>query len=278
LFSTKDGIVTDRYGFKYFRAELGERGILRITFDRPERRNAINPEMHDELAPLFRRIAHDRDVHVVVVTGAGDKAFCVGADFSGMGDNMDAGYEDGYPELMDGSADVVRSQLAIPQPMIAAINGDALGLGATIALFCDITLMADQARIGDPHVRAGLVAGDGGTALWPLLLGLNRGKEYLMTGDLMTAEEALRYGLVNHVHPREDLIGAADALAARIADGPAIAVRFNKRLANIELVDRVNRVLDASLAMEAITFGTADHREAVRAFLDKRAPRFGGAG
>lgn len=266
----------DRYDFTYFRTELREAGILWVTFDRPERRNAINPEMHDELAPLFRRIADDREVRVVVVTGAGDKAFCVGADFSGMQDNLDAaGYEDGFPELMHGSAAVVRSQLAVPQPMIAVVNGDALGLGATIALFCDITLMADGARIGDPHIHAGLVAGDGGTVLWPLLMGLNRGKEYLMTGDLMTAAQALGYGLVNHVHPRDELAAAADTLAARIAAGPAIAVQFNKRLANTELLDRVNRVLDASLAMEAITFGTADHREAVRAFLDKRAPRFG---
>ncbi|MGR6999119.1 enoyl-CoA hydratase/isomerase family protein [Yinghuangia aomiensis] len=96
-----------------------------------------------------------------------------------------------------------------------------------------------------------------------------------MTGDLMTAEEAWQYGLVNHVYPREELLPAAEKLAARIAAGPAIAIQFNKRLANADLVDRVNRVLDASLAMEALTFGTADHREAVRAFLDKRAPNFG---
>lgn len=266
----------DRYDFTHFRTELRDNGILRVTFDRPERRNAVNPEMHDEIAPLFRRIAADREVRAVVVTGAGEKAFCVGADFSGMQENLDgAGYEDGFPELMHGSVAVVQSQLAVPQPMIAVINGDALGLGATIALFCDITLMVDGARIGDPHVHAGLVAGDGGTVLWPLLMGLNRGKEFLMTGDVMTAEEAVRYGLVNHVYPREELLPAAEKLAARIAAGPAIAIQFNKRLANADLVDRVNRVLDASLAMEALTFGTADHREAVRAFLDKRAPNFG---
>jgi enoyl-CoA hydratase/carnithine racemase len=269
--------MDDRYDLTRFRTELREDGVLWVTLDRPERRNAIDPLMHDELAPLFRRIAEDREVKVVVLTGAGEKAFCVGADFAGMREILDgAGYQDGFPELMHGSAAVVRSQLAVPQPMIAAINGDALGLGATLALFCDITLMVEGARIGDPHVHAGLVAGDGGTALWPLLLGLNRGKEYLLTGDLMTADEALRFGLVNHVHPREELLVAVGALASRIAAGPAIAIQFNKRLANAELVDRVNRVLDASLAMEALTFGTADHREAVRAFLDKRAPSFGG--
>jgi enoyl-CoA hydratase len=135
--------------------------------------------------------------------------------------------------------------------------------------------MADGARIGDPHVKAGLVAGDGGTVLWPLLLGLNRGKEYLFTGDLLSAEEALTFGLVNHVYPAPELTAEATKLAERIAAGPAVAIQFNKRLANAELVDRVNRVLDASLAMEALTFATADHREAVRAFLDKRPPSFG---
>lgn len=265
----------DRYGFTHIATELRERGVLWITLDRPERRNAISPEMHDELAPLFRRLAEDREVRVAVLTGAGDKAFCVGADFGGMQDNADSGYADGFPELMIGSAALVRAQLAVPQPIVAAINGDAIGLGATMALFCDITLMAREARLADPHVNAGLVAGDGGAILWPMLMGLNRGKEFLLTGDNMDADEAHRLGLVNHLHPRAELAEAALAMADRLARGPQVAIQFNKRLANAELVDRVNRVIDASLAMEAITFGTADHREAVQAFIDKRTPEFG---
>jgi enoyl-CoA hydratase len=272
-------VDTDRYGFTYVRTEMRDDGVLWATLDRPERRNAISPEMHDELTPLFRRLAEDREVRVAVLTGAGDKAFCAGADFGGMQDNLESGtYEDGFPELMIGSAALVRAQLAVPQPMIAAINGDAIGLGATMALFCDIPLMASEARLADPHVKAGLVAGDGGAILWPLLMGLNRGKEFLLTGDMMGAEEAHRLGLVNHVHPRDSLADEAAALARRLADGPQVAIQFNKRLANAELVDRVNRVIDASLAMEAITFSTADHREAVRSFVEKRAPRFGEGG
>jgi enoyl-CoA hydratase len=272
--STSDG---DRYGFRFVRTELRDEGVLWATLDRPERRNAISPEMHEELTPLFRRIAEDRDVRVVVLTGAGDKAFCVGADFGGMQDNLEGGaYEDGFPELMIGSAALVRAQLAVPQPMIAAINGDAIGLGATMALFCDIPLMAAEARLADPHVKAGLVAGDGGAILWPLLMGLNRGKEFLLTGDMMGADEAHRLGLVNHVHPRSELAGAAGELAGRLAQGAQVAIQVNNRLANAELVDRVNRVIDASRAMEAITFSTADHREAVRSFVEKREPRFGG--
>src|SRR5688500_5044087 len=250
----------DRYGFTYIRTELEEDHVLVVTLDRPERRNAITPEMHDELAPLFQRIAQDREVRVDILTGAGDKAFCAGADFGGMSDNLGGGYADGFPELMIGSATLVRAQLHVPQPIISAINGDAIGLGATMALFCDIPLMAAEARLADPHVNAGLVAGDGGAILWPLLMGLNRGKEFLLTGDIMSADEALRVGLVNHVYPRGDLMKEAHALAVRLASGPQVAIQFNKRLANMELVDRVNRIIDASLAMEAITFSTADHR------------------
>ncbi len=266
----------DRYDLRFFRTELREPGILWVTLDRPERRNAISPEMHEELAPLFARIAADREVRVVVLTGAGDKAFCVGADFGGMQENLDGGgYEDGHPGLMLGSAAIVRGQLAVHQPIIAAINGDAIGLGATLALFCDLVLMADHARVGDPHVSAGIVAGDGGAILWPLLLGPHRGKEVLLLGDLMTAADAERLGLVNAVHPKGDLADAAARLAQRLASGPQIAIQFNKRLANADILDRVNRLLDTSLALEALTFETADHREAVKAFLEKRPAVFG---
>lgn len=263
------------YPFTYFRSSLDDDGVLTVAFDRPDRRNAITPEMHEEIAPLFSRIARDRAVRAVVLTGSGTKAFCVGADFAGMEEKLETGHGDGNPGLMIGSMQVVQAQLHIPQPMVAAINGDALGLGATLGLFCDSVFMADDARIGDPHVKAGIVAGDGGAILWPLLLGLHRGKEFLLTGDMMTAADAYEFGLVNHVVPRADVVAKATELARRFATGARVAIEFNKRLANAALVDRVNRVLDASLAMEAITFETADHREAVHAFLGKREPVFG---
>ena len=267
--------MSDRYGLKFIRSELEGR-ILTVTLNRPERRNAMHREMHDELAPLFAKIAADRDADVVILTAAGDKAFCPGADFSGMQQNLDGGgYADGHPDLFLGSTSIVRNQLAVPQPIVAAVNGDALGIGASLALFCDIVLIAEHARIGDPHVKAGLVSGDGGAILWPLLMGVNRAKEYLMTGDLLSAQDAWQLGLVNHVVPADRLAAEARALAERLAAGPRIAIQFNKRLANAELLDRVNRLLDASLAMEAVTFESADHQEAVRAFLEKRAPVFG---
>jgi len=269
----------DRYDFRHFRSELRDPGVLWVTLDRPERRNAITPDMHADFAPLFRRIAEDSEVAVVVLTGAGEKAFSVGADFGGMQENLDAGgYEDGHPGLMRDSAAIVRAQLSVHQPIIAAVNGDAIGLGATMALFCDLVLVADHARIGDPHVKAGIVAGDGGAILWPLLLGPHRGKEVLMFGDLMTAGEADRIGLANRVVPGTELAAEAEKLAKRLATGARVAIEFNKRLANADILDRVNRLLDSSLAMEAITFESSDHREAVKAFIEKREPEFGRGG
>jgi len=266
--------MADRYGFQTIATELEGR-ILTVTLNRPEKMNALDIVMHDELGELFGKIERDDDVDIVVLTGAG-KAFCVGADFDQMEANLErGGYEDGHPDLMNGSARMARSILAVRQPMIAAINGHAIGLGATLALFCDIVYMAEGARIGDPHVKAGIVAGDGGPVLWPMLVGISRAKEYLMTGDLLTAEEADRIGLVNHVVPRDEVVDAAKAMAQKLAAGAQIAIRFNKRLVNKELEDRVNKIYDLALALEGLTFETADHREAVQAFLDKRDPVFG---
>jgi enoyl-CoA hydratase len=155
------------------------------------------------------------------------------------------------------------------------VNGHALGIGATLALFCDVVYMSSAAKIGDPHVQAGIVAGDGGCVLWPMLLGINRAKEYLMTGDLLSAEDADRMGLVNHVVAPDALDDAGMAMARRLAAGPTHAIQFNKRVVNKMLEDQVSRLYDLSLALECVTFETADHREAVDAFLNKREPTFG---
>jgi enoyl-CoA hydratase len=266
--------MSDYYGFSTLQTTLDD-GILRVAFNRPDRLNALNAVMHDELRDLFGKIERDDAVDLVILTGNG-KAFCVGADFDQMEENLErGGYPDGHPSLLGDAAAMARNILAVRQPMIAAINGDAIGLGATLALFCDITFMAAGSRIGDPHVRAGIVAGDGGPVLWPMLVGPNRAKEYLLTGDLLKAEEAERIGLVNHVVAAEELGAAVDKMARKLAAGPQIAIRFNKRLVNKELEEKVNKIYDLALALEAITFETADHQEAVRAFLDKRKPVFG---
>jgi enoyl-CoA hydratase len=171
---------------------------------------------------------------------------------------------------------LIHNMLEIEQPIIAAVNGDAVGLGATLALFCDVIIASEKARIGDPHVKVGLVAGDGGAVIWPLLCGLARAKEYLMTGDLMSATEAERIGLINHVVPPEDVMPRALELAHRLANGPTRAIRWTKLSCNKRLRDEVNLVLEASLAVETISMFTEDHKEAARAFVEKRAPKFKG--
>ncbi len=263
----------NRYGLSTIKTELDDQGVLLVTLDRPDRRNAINDVMHVELTELYKRIAADTEAEVVVLTGAG-KGFCAGGDFKQMAENNDAGYDDGFSQLFVDSVAMARAILAIRQPMIAAVNGDAIGLGATLALFCDIVFISDAARIGDPHVQVGLVAADGGVVLWPMLIGANRAKEYLFTGDLLSGAEAERIGLVNHSVPEGEVLAQAMAMAHRLAQGAALALRFNKRLVNKDLEERVDRIYEMALAMEAVTFRSADHLEAVKAFGERRPPVF----
>jgi enoyl-CoA hydratase len=263
----------NRYGLSTINTELDEQGVLLVTLNRPASRNAINDVMHVELTELYKRIAADTEAEVVVMTGAG-KGFCAGGDFKQMAENNDAGYDDGFSQLFVDSVAMARAILAIRQPMIAAINGDAIGLGATLGLFCDITFISSAARIGDPHVQVGLVAADGGVVLWPMLIGANRAKEYLFTGDLLTGDQAEAIGLVNHSVPAEEVLDQAMAMAHRLAQGAALALRFNKRLVNKDLEERVDRIYEMALAMEAVTFRSADHLEAVKAFGERRPPVF----
>jgi enoyl-CoA hydratase len=263
--------MSDRYGLKTISTELHDDGVLVAMLNRPEARNSLDPVMHLELKQLYGHIVDDDELNAVVLTGAG-KYFCVGADFNSMEDNVS--YPDGHPGLLTESVAMARNILAVRVPLISAINGDAIGIGATISLFCDIVYMAEHARIADPHVRAAMVTGDGGAVLWPLLMGPNRAKEYLMTGDLLSAQEADRLGLVNHTVPAESLMDEAMAMAHRLASGPAVAIRFNKRLVNKELEMRVAQLYDLSVAFEAISIETADHREAIDAFLNKRPATF----
>jgi enoyl-CoA hydratase len=177
---------------------------------------------------------------------------------------------------MDGSRRLPHAMLAVKQPIICAVTGHAVGIGATIALFCDIVLMAEHAKMGDPHVKVGLVAGDGGAVIWPLLVGLNRAKELLLTGDLVSAPEAYRLGLANRVLPAGELMPAARELAQRLARGPALAIQWTKLAINRVLRQATENVLDASLALEGITIASRDHAEGIAAFLEKRPPQFEG--
>jgi enoyl-CoA hydratase len=243
--------------------------VLVVSINRPDALNAVNAELHTELSWIFGDIAQDEEAQAVVLTGKG-RAFCAGGDakwFQQMQPRqLDLLFAEGRKIIID--------MLEVPQPIIAAVNGAATGLGATLALFCDVIFASEKAKIGDPHVRMGVVAGDGGAVIWPWLVGPARAKEFLMTGDLVTAQEAERIGLVNHVVPGEELMEKAMAFATRLANGPIRAIRGTKASVNKILRDTANQVLDTSLAVELQCFATEDHKEAVRAFVEKREPKF----
>jgi enoyl-CoA hydratase len=251
--------------------------VATITLNRPERLNAVGDGMHEELEDLFGRMNSDDEVNAIILTGAG-RAFCAGGDIRELGSQ---------PEPTDGAPAVnvafsrsprrlILNMLEVEAPIITAMNGDAVGLGATLALLGDVIIAAEGARVGDAHVRIGLVAGDGGAVIWPLLVGVHRAKEYLMTGDLIPAPEAERIGLINHVVPLEEVEPKARALAERLANGPTWAIRWTKASVNKVIRERMNLILDTSLAFEALSTGTEDMREAARAFVEKRPPQFKG--
>jgi enoyl-CoA hydratase len=258
---------------RYTRLRLTRRGrVLTIALNRPEALNAVDGAMHAELADVFLDAEADPESDVVVLTGEG-RAFSAGGDLAWLEDSTKDGAAG--PSAVEGKR-IVFSLLEMEKPIIARLNGHCVGLGCTLALFCDVIIAAERAKIGDPHVRVGLVAGDGGAAIWPQLVGFARAKEYLMTGDLMSAAEAERIGLINRVVPEAELDAAVYGLAERLAAGPRQAVRGTKVSVNTELKRIVHAVMAASIPLETVSFLTADHREAVAAFKEKREPRFGG--
>lgn len=249
-----------------------ERGILTVTLNNPAKKNAVDAAMHSELADIFYDIAKDEDARVLILTGAGE-AFCAGGDIGWMKDSQGASAKP--PSAVEGKR-IVFGLLDLEIPVIAKVRGPAVGLGATLALFCDCVFAAESARFADPHVRAGLVAGDGGAVIWPALIGFARAKEYLMTGDMISAPDAERIGLINRCVANDELDACVDAFARRLAEGPQQAIRHTKVAINIALKEMAHKLLDASMAYEMQSFATADHKEAVAAFLEKRTPKFKG--
>jgi enoyl-CoA hydratase len=238
--------------------------VLHVSFCRPEQLNAVTAQSHTELSTVFADIAQDERVHAVVLTGQG-RAFSAGGDM--------AWFRDITPQETDRlfaeARKIIIDLLELPQPIIAAVNGPAAGLGATLALFCDVIYASEKAKILDPHVCIGVTAGDGGAIIWPWLVGPARAKQYLMTGDPVSAQEAERIGLVNAVVAPDQLLAVATAMAVRLAQGPQKAIRSTKASVNKILRDTVNLVLDTSLALEKECFVSQDHRDAVAKFLRK---------
>ena len=247
---------------------------LTITLNRPEQLNAVNLAMHDELPEAFQFAQSDPHSDLVLLTGAG-RAFSAGGELDHIAHNAQ------NPQLFDHEARqakrLVSTILDIDKPVVCRMNGHAVGLGATMALLSDVIFAAEGAKIGDPHVTLGLVAGDGGAAIWAQRIGLGRAKEHLLTGELLTAARAADIGLVNHCVPADELDAAVEAFCQRLLNGAMQAIHWTKLLTNLELKRIAVAVMDAGIAYESLSVRTADHREGIEALKEKRRPRFGGA-
>lgn len=267
------------YGrFQYLTIDRRDR-IATVTMNRPERLNAVNSAFHEELRDVWLDLGNDYDVDVIVLTGAG-RAFCGGGDIKDMAqlaEPFGGGRAKEPLAVMQAEARrVARNMLDVEQPIIAAVNGDAFGLGASLALLSDIVIIAEDARIADTHVNVGLVAGDGGAVLWPLAVGPHRAKEFLMRGTRITGADAAAMGMVNYAVPSGQVLAKADEIAQELAAGAPLAIRWTKYSVNKWLKQVLEQVFDVSIAYELVTMRSADHQEGIAALLEKRPPKFTG--
>jgi len=263
--------VLDAENFETILIDKRANGVALATLNRPERLNAVDGRMHTELANIFRAADNDDEVKVLVLTGAG-RAFCAGGDFSSDNDVLGGGRQ-GLKETKE----IVDHLLDCSIPVISAVKGYAMGLGATVALLADIVVAGRSATFADTHVKMGVGAGDGGQVIWPLLMGVNRAKYHLMTGDGITGEDAERAGLVNFLVDDESVLDKALEVADRLAAGPSLAISASKVAINQYIKMVSNLVLPYSFAMEIQTFRSADAKEAASAFQEKREPEFRGS-
>lgn len=264
--------MVDYSGYKFIAFAKAGR-TMTVTFNRPEALNAMTGAMHEETSRVFYDLGMDHSIDLVILTGAG-KAFSAGGDIAGMREMYEdtAKFDLGIMEAKK----VIFGILDCDKIIICKMNGDAVGLGATIALFCDIIFAADHARIGDPHVRVGLAAGDGGAIIWPQAIGYARAKEYLLTGDLMTASDAAAMGLINHAVPADKLDERVETFAKKLGAGAMKSIKYTKTAINIGLKQLAHTMMDTCMAYEALTNRTEDHFEAINAFSEKRKPVFTG--
>lgn len=247
--------------------------LLVLTLNRPDALNAVNRELHDELPEALAFAGRDQGSDVVLLTGAG-RAFSAGGDIAHMEHNA------ANPHLFDHEARqakrIVFALLDIEKPVVCRMNGHAVGLGASLALLCDVIFASDSAKIGDPHVGIGLVAGDGGAVVWAQRIGLAKAKEYLLTGELLNAPKAAEIGLINYSLPAGELDEAVDAFCQQLLSGAPNAIRWTKILTNMELKRIAGAVMEAGIAYESLSVRSADHREGIAALKEKRVPRFTG--
>jgi enoyl-CoA hydratase/carnithine racemase len=252
-------------------------GIATITINRPEIRNAISdPEMIDALIAAADRINADRSVRVAILTGAGS-AFSSGGNVKAMRarlHHVSAEPLETRHHYRDGIQKMALALCGVEVPLIAAVNGPAIGAGNDVACMCDIRIAADTAVFAESFVKIGIIPGDGGAWLLPRVVGLSRACEMAFTGEPIDAQTALAWGLVSRVVPAAQLMDTARDLARRIAANPGYALRMTKRLIKEGQHTRLDTLLELSAGFQSLAHLGADHREALDALLEKRAPRF----
>ncbi len=250
--------------------ERSEDGIVTVTLNRPEKKNAINGPMWDELHATFREVAESATDRVLVLTGAGD-AFCAGADLTpGDGDKrhqLDRMHHYGWVRL---------ALHEIPKPCLAKVNGVAVGAGLNLALGCDLIVAGESARFAEIFAKRGLAIDLGGSWLLPRLVGIHKAKELALLADMLSAREAERIGIVNRVVPDAELDKFAGEWAAKLAAGPPIALQLTKRMITSGLSMSMSEALHWEAMAQSVTSGTQDTQEAMRAFFEKRTPVFKG--
>ena len=246
-------------------------GVLLATLNRPEVMNATNDRMHWELTQLWGVVQADPAVKAVVVTGAGERAFSAGGDLSVVEEMSNS--QEATMRVMKEASDIVYNMLACDKPIISAINGTAVGAGLAVALLADVSVMAEDAKLTDGHVRLGVSAGDHAAIIWPILCGMAKAKYYLMTADFVDGKEAERIGLVTFCTPRAEVLPRALAIAANLAKGSQTAIRATKKSLN-NWMRLAGPVFDNSLAMEMLCFLGPDVKEGLAALREKRAPDF----
>jgi enoyl-CoA hydratase len=245
-----------------------EDGVALVTLNRPEAMNATDNTMHRELTEIWPAIDRDPAVRVAVVTGAGDRAFSAGGDLDDLEQRAALPAEERFEAivaLMKEAEQVVYTIVNCDKPIVSAINGVAVGAGLAVALMADISIMAEDARLTDGHLRLGVAAGDHACMIWPLLCGMAKAKYYLLTSDFVDGREAERIGLVSRAVPRDQVLPEAMRIARQLADGPQAAVRLTKRALNQWLRLGGITSFDYSLAAEMLGFFGAEPGQGVAA-------------
>jgi len=257
--------------FEFLTFDLADNGVMLMTLNRPQSMNSTTLRGHWELVQVWDVLQNDPNVKVIVVTGAGDRAFSAGGDIELL--EAMVGNPDETNRVKKEASDIVYNVLACEKPIISAINGVAVGAGLAVALMADISLMVEDARLTDGHVKLGVGAGDHAAIIWPILCGMAKAKYYLMTAEFISGAEAERIGLVTFATPRDELMPRAMAIADKLADGSQTAISATKMSLN-NWMQMAGPIFDNSLALEMMGFLGADAKEGLAAMKEKRAPVF----